>query len=242
MFEQIKGKRVLITGASSGIGEATAKLFFEHGARVGLHYKNNPPLYYGQEDTIIKGDLLDKKVRDELVPTFVKYFGGIDILVNNAGACYEYKHFSELSEESWDKMFDLHSKAPFILSRNAFEHMKNQNWGRIINISTASMEYAGANNMHYFASKAALDALTKGFANEGVKHNILVNSIRCGVIDTPMRKRVSGYSETRFEKRVSMIPVGHAGKPIDIARMILYLASAGGNFITGQIYKISGGE
>lgn len=234
MFEKIKEKRVLITGASSGIGEATAKLFLKHGAYVGTHSNSS--------DTLLKGNLLKKEVRENLVASFIEVFGGIDILVNNAGACYEYKHFSEIDEKSWDTMFDLHAKAPFVLSKDAFAHMKEQNWGRIINISTAAVERTGPNNMHYYASKAALDALTRGFAREGAKHNVLVNSIRCGVIDTPMRTKISGYSEEIFQKRVSMIPMGSAGKPIDIARMILFLTGEGGNFITGQIYKISGGE
>jgi 3-oxoacyl-[acyl-carrier protein] reductase len=96
--------------------------------------------------------------------------------------------------------------------------------------------------MHYTASKAALDSLTLGFSRAGADHNILVNSIRCGVIDTNMHTRIEGYSKDQFEKRINMIPLKRVGKPNDIASMALYLASEGGDFITGEIFTIAGGD
>ena len=249
MFNEIKNKKVLVTGASSGIGASIAKLFLEHGAAVGLHYSSNKE---GAENIqksaangmaeIFQGDLLEENSRKQLVPEFIRKFGGIDVLINNAGAGFEHKHFSKLYEEEWNRMFDLHAKAPFYLTRSAFAHMEKQKWGRIINISTNAMEYAGAYNMHYYASKAALDAFTKGFAKEGAANNILVNTIRCGVIGTPMRTKIIGYEEKRFLERVSMVPIKRAGKPLDIARLVLFLASECGDFITGEIFKVAGGE
>ena len=249
MFREIKNKKILVTGASSGIGAAIAKLFIEHGAVVGLHYLKNKE---GAENIqksaakgmaeIFQGDLLEENSRKQLVPEFIRKFGGIDVLINNAGACHEYKHFSGITEAEWDKMFDLHAKAPFYLTRSAFVHMEKQKWGRIINISTIATEHAGANNMHYYSSKTAADAFTKGFAKEGVANNILVNTIRCGVIDTPMRTKISGYDEERFLKRVAMIPLKRAGKPLDIARLVLFLASECGDFMTGETFTVAGGE
>src|SRR3989344_9297219 len=249
MFREIKNKKILVTGAGSGIGAAIAKLFIEHGAVVGLHYLKNKEgvleILRGAEAgqaELFQGDLLDKKVRETLTASFIQKFGSIDVLINNAGACHEYKHFSEINESEWDRMFELHAKAPFFLSQDVLTHMKRQKWGRIINISTNAIEYAGAYNMHYYASKAALDAFTKGFAKEGAANNILVNTIRCGVIDTPMRTKIPGYEEERFLKRIDMIPLKNAGKPLDIARLVLFLASECGDFITGEIFKVAGGE
>jgi len=251
MFEGIKNRRILVTGASSGIGAAIAELFSQYGALVGLHWRSNRNgvLKVMEEvkrnsgkGELFQGDLLDQKARLGLIPAFVKKFGGIDVLINNAGAGYEYKHFSELTEEEWQRMFDLHAKAPFFVARDAFPYMEKQKWGRIINISTVAIEHAGVYSMHYWGSKAALDALTRGFAREGAGHNILVNSIRCGVIDTPMRTKMSGYDEERFKKRVGMIPLRRAGKPLDIARLALFLASECGDYITGEIFRVAGGD
>ena len=251
MFDSLKGKRVLITGSSSGIGAETAKLFGRYGARVGVHYRGAKAeaqkvaraIKTGSGETrIFQADLLKKGAADKLIASFVKAFGSIDVLVNNAGACFDYRHFSELKEVSWDKTMDLNAKAPFLLSRAAFNFMKTNNWGRIVNISTNSIKYGGVSNMHYYASKAALDALTSGFSREGVKYNILVNSIRCGLIDTPMRTKIAGYTEEDFKKRAALVPLGRAGQPADIARLILFLASAGGDFITGEVLSVAGGE
>ncbi|MEK7090817.1 MAG: SDR family NAD(P)-dependent oxidoreductase [Patescibacteria group bacterium] len=251
MFAEIVGKRVLVTGASSGIGREIARIFGDYGAKIGIHYRSNRESAMelrahiekcSGKAEVFEADLLKRSDRKSLVTKFVDEFGGIDVLVNNAGACYEYRHFSEISEIAWDTMFDLHTKAPFILARDAFTHMKERGWGRIINISTASIDHAGPDNMHYWSSKAALDAITKGLAREGARHNILVNSIRCGIVDTPMRTRIIGYDEEKFAKRVSLIPLKRAGSALDIAQMVLFLASKAGSFITGEIIRVAGGE
>lgn len=250
MFPGLKGKRVLITGAGSGIGAEMAKMFAKAEAKIGFHFRSSSnavtrvqnDVLAQAEVVILKGNLLDRKVRENLVRDFVSTFGGIDVLINNAGACPEYKHFSDLSEEEWDQMFELHVKAPFALSKNAFAYMKKQKWGRIIFVSTASIKFGGVNNMHYYASKATMDAMMQGFAREGAKHNILVNSIRPGIIDTPMRTKTIGYERKRWKERLKFIPLGHPGEPRDVAAMALYLASEYGKFVTGEIFSIAGGE
>ena len=259
LFGGISDKKILVTGASGGIGSEIAKVFIRQGAFVGLHYsggengknillrlkeeainkwaKTNP-----EKIKLFSGNLLNKEARNNLVPSFVEAFGGIDVLINNAGAMFEYKHFSELDEESWDKSFTLNAKAPFWLSARAFEHMK-QRGGKIINISSVNVRYGGSGkSMPYVASKAALDSITKGFAREGAQYNILVNSIRCGVIESPMHTKIPGYTEENLKKRIELILLKRAGKPLDIARMALFLASDAGNFITGQIFSVSGGD
>jgi len=252
MFESIKGKRVLVTGASVGIGSAIVKLFAEYGAIIGIHYRDSKEEAQKLQKEIqsnsgsaeiFQGDLLDKDARQNLIKSFIQCYEGIDVLINNAGAVYDYKHYSELSESAWDNTFALNVKAPFFLIRSAFDFMKGQNAGRIINISSASVKYGGsAKGFHYSASKGALDTLTVGFSREGAPHNILVNSIRCGVIDTLMHTRIEGYTKEQFQNRVGLIPVKRIGQPIDIARMTLFLASESGDFITGQIIPVSGGD
>ena len=145
MFDEIKDKKVLITGASTGIGASTAKLFAENGAQVGLHYRSSQKqvenmlkeiLKITKHAKIFKGNLLDIEYTKSLVPSFIKTFEGIDVLINNAGGIYDYKHFSELDEESWDNTFSLNIKSPFYLIKDAFNYMMEHGGGRIINIST----------------------------------------------------------------------------------------------------------
>lgn len=252
MFGSLKGKRALVTGASTGIGAAIAEHLARYGALVGVHYRNSREEAQAVVERVrhlsgwgelFQGDLLDAEVQQSLVDKFVTECGGIDILINNAGANYAYTHFSELDGKAWDNTFTLNVKAPFYLSGRAFQHMKESGGGRIVNISSVNVKYGGsAYNLHYGASKAALDNLTIGFAREGAKFNILVNSIRCGVIETLIHKKVKGYTKKHFQRRVNMVPLKRAGKPIDIARMALFLASEAGNFITGEIFTVAGGD
>ncbi len=251
MFESIKGKKVLITGASSGIGAETAKLFASYGAHVGIHYNKNEEnaikLQKDIKDTggiadVLAGDLLEESTRSDLVQSFIDTFGRIDVLVNNAGGVIGNKPFLELDEISWRDTMALNATAPFFLSKNAFLFMKDHGGGRIINISSISAKYGGSmNTMHYGAAKAALETLTKGFAKAGAPHNILVNCIRGGVIDTPLHSRIE-RNNSAMEKRISLIPLKRMGKPVDIARLALFLASEAGDFITGEIFTVAGGD
>ncbi|MBA3052129.1 SDR family oxidoreductase [bacterium] len=251
-FKDIKDKKVLITGASGGIGAGIARLFASYGACLGIHYcsakKNAVRLAEeikkkGIRIELFQGDLQKPESRNTLVGNFVKKYGRIDVLVNNAGAIYDYEHFSKLAEKSWDYTFDLNVKAPYYLSAAAFMNMKRNDGGRIINISSANVKYGGsARSVHYTASKAALENLTLGFAREGAKYNILVNSIRCGLIATQMHEKIKGYNEKLFKQRIELIPLKRSGKPIDIARMVLYLASECGSFITGETFTVAGGD
>lgn len=252
MLEDIKGKKVLITGADGGLGSSMATLFAKYGASIGLHCleKNEIVLQLlkeieekGGEAALFQVDFLDSQARSALIPSFIDRFGTIDVLINNAGAMFDYQHFSELPETSWECTFNLNVKAPFYLTASVFPYMKEQKSGRILNISSVNVKYGGsAKSMHYVASKAALDSLTLGFAKEGAFYNILVNSIRCGFIDTPMRNNTTGYSKEDMKKRIALIPLKRMGKPIDVASMALFLASESANFITGEIFTVAGGD
>ncbi len=249
MFEDLKGKRILVTGASSGIGAGTAELLGFYGAFVGVHYRSNQKdamnivsniKRQGGKVEAFPGDLLHPSVRENLIKSFIDVFGGIDVLVNNAGGVYGAKHFLELDEESWDNTLALNAKAPFFLAKAAFPFMKEQGKGKIINISSISAKYGGSpQTLHYGAAKAALDSVTTGLARAGAPYNILVNSVRGGFVNTPFHKKI-GRGD--LEDRIKLIPLKRAGQPIDIARMVLFLASEAGDYITGEIFTVAGGD
>jgi len=251
MFPGIKGKKVLVTGASGGIGASVAKLLSSCGAVVGLHYYQNEreankiftaiKKQRGKAE-LFKTNLLNPEERNGLIKSFIKTFGGIDILINNAGGVIGNQNFLELDENSWDATLSLNLKAPFFLSQKVFKIMKKQKWGRIINISSVAAKFGGSpSSLHYAGAKAGLEAITIGLAREGVPYNILVNAVRPGVIGTPFHEKI-GRDSAKMEKRIDLIPLKRIGTPNDIASMVLYLASSYADFITSQIFTVSGGE
>ena len=242
-------EKVLITGASSGIGAAAAELIAAAGARVCLHsysHRDQAETLAGKvrraggAATVLAADLTDREARSRLVADAVELMDGLDGLVNSAGSAFERCDVLDLNEETWEQTFALNVKAPFFLSQQAFPHMKSAGGGRIVNISSIGVKYGGSQtSLHYAASKSALETVTLGLSKVGAKDNVLVNAIRPGFIDTPFHEGMS--SEDR-EQRVRMIPLGRAGRPIDVAQMVLYLLSESGDFITGQTFSVSGGD
>jgi 3-oxoacyl-[acyl-carrier protein] reductase len=251
-WPSLKGKRVLVTGASSGIGAAAAAVMGAQEAWVGIHFRQNEAgatvvaeqvRAAGGRVLLLDGDLCVPDERDRLVARFVAEWNGIDVLVNNAGGVSTYADFTELEETDWDDTMDINAKAPLWLSRAVWPHMVAQHCGRIINVSSAAVGYGGsAKGVHYTASKAALEGVTAALAREGAKSNILVNAVRSGLIATGMHRRISGYSEEQFLHRASLVPLGRPGDPYEVAATIAFLASREGGFITGQVIAVAGGD
>ena len=248
MFESIKNKKVLITGASGGIGSCMALLFAKYGASVGINYTNGEKessllidkiKKMGVDGAAFQADLT-KESSKSIIPSFIDRFGGLDVLINNAGAAIGPKDILDMDEESWDKTFQLNTRAPFFLAQNAFKHMKENGGGKIINISSISVKYGGSSQtLHYGAAKSALEIVTLGLSKAGAKHNILVNTVRGGYIDTPMHQKMGRKNS---KERIEMIPLKKVGKPQDIARMVLFLTSEAGDFITGETFTVAGGD
>jgi 3-oxoacyl-[acyl-carrier protein] reductase len=249
MFEAIRGRRVLITGAGSGIGACMAELFADHGAIVGIHYNRSEEggrkvlgeiRQRGGEAILLQADLLDPEACSGLVPRFAGEAGGIEVLVNNAGGVRGHPHFLEMDRESWDRTISLDLSAPFFIARSAFAHMMDHGGGRIINISSIAAKYGGSvETIHYGAAKAGVEAMTRTLARAGARYGILVNAIQPGVIDTDFHRKIGRAS---LADRVKQIPLGRAGTPLDVARLCLFLASEGGDYITGQVYGVTGGD
>ena len=222
------------------------------GASVGVHYDANHQgamavldavQHQGGQAVALPCNLLEPAERDRLVPTFVECVGGVDILVNNAGAAISYQDFRHLSEEEWHHAIMLNAQAPLWLSRDVWPHMEKNSWGRIINISSAAVKFGGSpHGVHYVAAKAALEGITVALAKAGAASNILVNAIRCGVIDTGIYKRIPGYTHEQFIQRGKKAFLGRPGTTDEVARTVLFLASDGGGYITGELISVAGGD
>lgn len=242
-------KVVIITGSSSGIGKAAAIEFARAGAKVVVHYNSNKTgadevvnaiSQEGGQAIMIGGDLTIEENVNKLVEETVSKFGAIDILVNNAGTLVERKNVSDMSRELWDRVMAVNMTSTFLCTHTAIPHLKKQQGGRIINISSvAARNGGGLGAAHYSAAKAAAIAFTKNLAKEMAPFNILVNSVAPGVITTPYHDQ---YSPDEMRKKFAAnTPLRREGTPEEVAYGILFLASDQASFITGETLEINGG-
>lgn len=239
-------RTVLITGVSSGIGERVAEKFIGNGWNIIGHYRTNSK----QLAQIRK--MADENHADNLfiqadlsttsgISKFNERIGNerIDCLVNNAGSYNIKKEYAALTFADLTKTFGLNTFAPILIAAKVFEGMMKRKFGRIVNISSISAKYGGArNSLHYGCSKLALEGLTKTLAREGAGYNILVNTIRPGVIDTPFHEK---YSKN-MDERIKMIPLKRMGLPQEVADMVYYLGSDQNQYMTNETVTIAGGE
>ena len=239
-------KTVLVTGATSGIGSEVAIRFAKEGWNIICHYYSSEKRANKLEKVIrnlnvnchrIKADLSLKDQLKDFVNKLAKF--SIDAIVNNAGTYMVNKYFSELTVDEVSKTFMVNVFAPMMITGKLFIGMKERRFGRIVNISSIAAKYGGSSySMHYGCSKRALEGLSKTLGKEGAEYNVLVNTIRPGVIDTDFHKRFP----KDMEKRIKLIPLKKIGSPDDVADIVYYLGSERNNFITNEIITVSGGE
>jgi len=248
--EDLKGKVVIITGARRGMGKADALAFAKNGAKVAVadisleecQLVVDEIQKLGGEGLAVKCDVSNEKEVEEMVKKTMEKFGRVDILVNNAGIC-QFKPFLELTEEEWQKTLDINLKGYFLCARAAAKEMIKQKSGAIVNIASVVMGQMGmgmAGLAHYSASKGGVAALTKTLALELAPHNIRVNAIAPGAIDTPMAASTKTDPKA-LEQTLAMIPLHRMGKAEEIANTVLFLTSDASSYITGSIVVVDGG-
>jgi NAD(P)-dependent dehydrogenase (short-subunit alcohol dehydrogenase family) len=241
----MKKKTVIVTGASTGLGKAIAKLFLDNGHNVvmnSIHEENLRSTYatFGSpaNAVLVAGDISQAQTGEKIVQAAVDTFGSVDVLVNNAGI-FEPKPFLEVTEKDIDKFLSVNLKGTFFTSQSAIKRMLLQEGGSIINIGTVLVDHAiaGLPATAPLLSKGAIHALTRQLAAEFAKNNIRVNTVAPGVIRTPLQQK-NGVEDADSLAGVHLLK--RIGEPEDIASTVYYLAT--NNFITGITLNVDGGH
>jgi len=245
----LTGQVALITGASSGIGRATAEALARAGVRVGVNYHKNQKgaaqavetiQAAGGEGLAIHADVTQGDDVRTMVAAIRKKWGRLDVLVNNAGDLLARRTLADMTEEYWDQIMDLNLKSAFLCVQAVWEEMAARKSGCIINVSSiAGRNGGGLGAAAYAAAKGGLLTYTKGLAKELAPHGVRVNGIAPGVIATPYHERYS--PPELMQKFVATIPLGRAGSSEEIADVIVFLASPAARYITGETVEVNGG-
>ena len=245
---RLAGKVAIITGAASGQGAEEARLFAKEGAKVVATDIQHELLQQvvaeiqsaGGEAIAVSHNVTSAEDWQNVVNQTIETFGKVDVLVNNAGVTGQIgQTIEELDEKTWNFILDINTHGPFLGMKAVIPHMKQNGGGSIVNISSLAGIY-GIGNAAYNSSKGGLRALTKNVALDYGKHNIRVNSVHPGVIETPMIAEFTEDPASR-EYTLATIPMNKLGKPIDIAYSVLFLASDESQFVTGIELVVDGG-
>lgn len=246
----LAGKAVLITGASSGIGEALARGFAAQGALVGLHYNSNSEAAHaiagdieaaGGSVVLVKGDAASSEAMAEAVSHVAKTFGRLDGLINNAGSMIARVLYEEMTDAHYDKVMDVNARSVLATTQAAVPLLKREG-GFIINTTSVAARTGGtAGSGVYGSSKAFVSAVTKGMALEFGKHNIRVNAVAPGVITTPFQDKYALPGQ--LDQVAGSVPLKRTGTPQDCVGAYLFLASQMlSGYITGQTIDVNGGQ
>ncbi len=240
-----KGQKVIITGATRGIGLALAESFAQAGADVAICGTNEELLQKAKEHLLsfggkvyaAKADISNVEDCDNFVAGTVKELGGVDVLVNNAGITKDGL-MVRMSPEDWNVVINVNLTGTFLMSKAALKVMFKQRSGNVVNISSVIGEMGNAGQSNYAASKAGMIGLTKSLAKEFGSRGVRVNAVAPGFVRTAM---TDALSDEMKEKAFEAIPLKRFAEPQDIAKAVMFLASQDAAYITGHVLAVNGG-
>ena len=247
----LAGKRVLITGASTGIGAAVARAFGAQRASVAIHYHSSEDaarnvaaevVAAGGKAVVVHGDVSDARVAGRIVAEAAAALGGLDGLINNAGSMLGRLPTAEITDGHYDAVMNLNARSVLATIRMSVAHLRKSGSGFIINTtSVAARNGGGGGAVLYAAAKGFVSTLTRGLAKELIGSGIRVNGVAPGVIDTAFHERDSNADQMRG--MIATIPLGKVGTSEDCAGAYLFLASPIlSGYIVGQIIEVNGGQ
>ncbi|HEX9124435.1 MAG TPA: SDR family oxidoreductase [Actinomycetota bacterium] len=244
----LRGKGVLVAGASRGIGEGAARRFLEEGCRVFICARGAAGVEAAVRELRALGevegmacDVSDPRDVDRLVEAADRFLGGIDVLANNAGVAWQ-EPFLEITLEHWDEVLDINLRGMFLVAQKVAARMVARGrGGAIVNMSSTNAFEGEAGYTHYNASKGAITMLTRTMATELGAHGIRVNALCPGKIATPLQGEAEDPEYTaRYERE--KIPLGRSGTVEEVAAAYAFLASDEATFITGEMLVVDGGQ
>ena len=238
---------VLVTGASRGIGAATASAFARAGHRVAIHYNTGEREAYALCETLrgegcsvmtAQADVTSQEQVRSLCERVRKTYGFIDVLVNNAGVALPQMLLTDCGRQDWERVFAVNATGTFLVSRGVLPEMVSRKRGSIVNVASVWGMTGGSCEVAYSAAKAAVVGFTKALAKEAAPSGIRVNCVAPGFIQTDM---TGCFSEETRRAVCAETPLGRLGEPDDVAAAVLFLALEDASFITGQTLCVDGG-
>jgi len=243
----LEGKSAIVTGGSVGIGATIALKLAECGANVAINYRKHKEEAeeiiqkingFGSKGLLVQADISNFNDADKMLKTVIDKFGGIDILVNNAGINWDGVIW-KMTEEQWDSVVNINLKGYFNYIRAASPVFREQQSGKIINITSINGMRGKFGQANYSASKAGIIGLTKAVAKELGKYSVNVNAVAPGLIETDMMKNAD---ETVRTQAIADIIIGRIGLPEEVANVVAFLCTDLARHITGEVIKVDGGQ
>jgi len=236
----LRARCALVTGGGRGIGKAIALALGEAGANVAVNYRDHAQSAEAVVDAIqrlgrkaiaVRADVSDAAAVAAMIATIERQLDGVDVLINNAGIA-PHRGLDELTEADFDRTIAVNLKSAFLCTQAALVHMRANRWGRIVNISSGAARAAGVVGVHYNASKAGMEGLTRGYAARLVKEGITINAVAPSLIQTEMLA-------PRIDAAARSVPLGRLGLPDEVAKAVVMVI--GNAYMTGQTIQVNGG-